>query len=57
MLAEHEVMVKKLSDFRERYKAEDSASTAALLTRAAEGETRRQYPCSPPVPWNGGFEN
>jgi hypothetical protein len=37
MLAEHEVMVKKLSDFRERYKAEDSESIAALLTRAAEG--------------------
>jgi hypothetical protein len=30
-------MVKKLSDFRERYKAEDSESIAALLTRAAEG--------------------
>ncbi len=37
MLAEHEVMVKKFSDFRERYKAEDSESIAALLTRAAEG--------------------
>jgi len=37
MLAEHEVMVKKLSDFRERYKLEDSESIAALLTRAAEG--------------------
>jgi len=37
MLAEYEVMIKKLSDFRERYKAEDSESIAALLTRAAEG--------------------
>jgi esterase/lipase superfamily enzyme len=37
MLAEHEVMVKKFSDFRERYKVEDSESIAALLTRAAEG--------------------
>jgi hypothetical protein len=37
MLAEHEVMVRKLSDFRERCEAEDSESIAALLTRAAEG--------------------
>jgi hypothetical protein len=37
MLAEYEVMVRKLSDFRERCEAEDSESIAALLTRAAEG--------------------
>lgn len=37
MLAEHEVMVKKLSDFRERHKAKESESIAALLTREAEG--------------------
>jgi hypothetical protein len=34
ILAEHEVMVKKLSNFRERYKY--SESIAALLTRTAE---------------------
>jgi hypothetical protein len=37
MLAEHEVMVKELSEFRERYKVEDSESIGVLLTRAAEG--------------------
>jgi esterase/lipase superfamily enzyme len=36
MLAAQEVMVKKLSDFKERYKREKSESVAALLTRAAE---------------------
>ncbi len=35
MLAEHEVMIKKLSDFRER-KAGQSEPIVALLTRAAE---------------------
>ena len=35
----------------------DEIGKVYLLTRAAEEETRRQYPCSPPVPWNGGFEN
>jgi hypothetical protein len=34
MLAEQEVMVKKLSDFKEKHKK--SESVAALLTRAAE---------------------
>jgi hypothetical protein len=37
MIAEHEVMVKKLSDFRERHKAKKSESIAVLLTREAEG--------------------
>jgi hypothetical protein len=37
MLAEHEVMVKKLSDFRDRHKGKESGSIAALLTREAEG--------------------
>ncbi len=36
MLAEHEVMMKKLSDFRERHKTRQSEPIAALLTRAAE---------------------
>jgi hypothetical protein len=36
MLAEHEVMVKKLSDFRERHKSKEFESIAALLTRTAE---------------------
>jgi hypothetical protein len=37
MLAECEVMINKLSDFRERCKAEDSESIAAVLTWTAEG--------------------
>ena len=36
MLAGREVMVKKLSDFKEKHKGEKSESIAALLTRAAE---------------------
>ena len=36
MLARREVMVKKLSDFKEKHKGEKSESVAALLTRAAE---------------------
>jgi hypothetical protein len=36
MLAEHEVMVKKLSEFKERHKAKESESIAALLAREAE---------------------
>ncbi len=37
MLAGREVMVKKLSDFKESQKAKQSESIAVLLTRAAEG--------------------
>ena len=37
MLAGREAMVIKLSDFRERHKAKESESIAALLTREAEG--------------------
>ena len=37
MLAGREAMVKKLSDFKERQKAEQTESIAVLLTRAAEG--------------------
>jgi hypothetical protein len=36
MLAGREVMVKKLSDFKERHKAKQSESIAILLARAAE---------------------
>jgi hypothetical protein len=36
MLAEQEVMVKKLSDFKEKHKGKKSESVAALLTRAGE---------------------
>ena len=36
LLAEQEVMVKKLSDFRERQGATESDSIATLLTRAAD---------------------
>jgi hypothetical protein len=37
MLAGREVMVKKLSDFKESHKAKQSESIAALLRREAEG--------------------
>jgi hypothetical protein len=37
MLAGREVMVKKLSDFKESHKTKQSESIAALLTREAEG--------------------
>ena len=37
MLAGREVMVKKLSDFKERHKAKKPGSIAVLLARAAEG--------------------
>jgi hypothetical protein len=36
MLAEQEVLIKRLSDFRERHKAKKSESIAALLARAAD---------------------
>ena len=37
MLAGREAMVKKLSDFKQRHKPNQSESIAVLLTRAAEG--------------------
>jgi uncharacterized Ntn-hydrolase superfamily protein len=37
MLAGREVVVKKLSDFKERHKTKPSESIAVLLARAAEG--------------------
>lgn len=37
MLAEQGAMIKKLCEFRERQKARETESIAALLTRAAEG--------------------
>lgn len=36
MLSEQEVMIKKLSDFRERQQANESESIATLLTRATD---------------------
>jgi hypothetical protein len=36
MLADQDVMVKNLSEFKEKHKAKKSESIAALLTRAAE---------------------
>ncbi len=36
MLAEHGVLIRKLSNFRERHKARQSEPTVAMLTRAAE---------------------
>jgi hypothetical protein len=36
MLAEQEVMVKRLSDFKEKHKAKKFESIAGLLTRAAD---------------------
>jgi len=39
MLAEHEILIKRLSDFREKHKAKDPESITVLLTRAArEGD-------------------
>jgi hypothetical protein len=37
MCAGRDVMIKKLSDFKERHKAKQSESIAVLLARAAEG--------------------
>jgi esterase/lipase superfamily enzyme len=37
MLVEHEALVKRLSDLRERHKAKGPESIAALLAQAAEG--------------------
>ena len=37
MLAGREVMVKKLSDFKDRHKTKQSESIAVLLARAVEG--------------------
>jgi esterase/lipase superfamily enzyme len=37
MLAGREVMVKKLTDFKERHKVKQSESIAVLLARAADG--------------------
>jgi hypothetical protein len=37
LLVEHEALVKRLCDFKERHKAKGSESIAALLARAAEG--------------------
>jgi len=37
VLVEHEGLVKKLSDFKEKHRAKRSESIAALLARAAEG--------------------
>jgi len=45
MIAEHEVMVKKLSEFTERHRAKQSESIAALLTREAHPTAS-----SPPLP-------
>jgi hypothetical protein len=36
MLAEHGVMIKKLSDVKERHKTTETESIAALLTRGSE---------------------
>jgi hypothetical protein len=37
MLVDHEALVKRLSEFRERHKTKGSESITALLARAAEG--------------------
>jgi len=55
MLAEYEVMIKK-------YLTSEKGIKRKILSRLRHcprrrGETRKQYPCSLPVPWNGGFEN
>jgi len=52
MLAEQEVMVKKLSDFKEKHKGEKSESVAALLTRLARQFFRSVAVASREVKWN-----
>ena len=56
MLAGREVMVKRLSDFKEKHKGEKSESVAALLTRAAEEGDQEAIPCSLRVPWKASLK-
>jgi hypothetical protein len=57
MLAGREVMVKKLSDFKEKHKREKSESVAALLTRAAEEGDEEAISLLAAGALEGEFEN
>ena len=57
MLAGREVMVKKLSDFKEKHKGEKSDSVAALLTRAAEEGDEEAISLLAAGALEGEFEN
>jgi len=57
MLAGREVMVKRLSDFKEKHKGEKSESVAALLTRAAEEGDEEAIPLLAAGALEGEFEN
>ena len=57
MLAGREVMVKKLSDFKEKHKGEKSESVAALLTRAAEEGDEEAISLLAAGALEGEFEN
>ena len=57
MLAGREVMVKKLSDFKEKHKGEKSESVAALLTRAAQEGDEEAISLLAAGALEGEFEN
>jgi hypothetical protein len=57
MLAGREVMVEKLSDFKEKHKREKSESVAALLTRAAEEGDEEAISLLAAGALEGEFEN
>jgi hypothetical protein len=57
MLAGREVMVKKLSDFKEKHKGGKSESVAALLTRAAEEGDEEAISLLAAGALEGEFEN
>jgi hypothetical protein len=57
MLAGREVMVKKLSDFKEKHKGEKSESVAGLLTRAAEEGDEEAISLLAAGALEGEFEN
>jgi hypothetical protein len=57
MLAGREVMVKKLSDFKEKHKGVKSESVAALLTRAPEEGAEEAISLLAAGALEGEFEN
>jgi hypothetical protein len=57
MLAGREVIVKRLSDFKEKHKGEKSESVAELLTRAAEGGDEEAISLLAAGALEGEFEN
>jgi hypothetical protein len=57
MLAGHEVMVKKLSGFKEKHKGEKFESVAALLTRVAEEGDEEAISLLAAGALEGEFEN